>query len=205
MRLADAALPRYTALMTPTRLLLLALACTWAATAAAQYQWVDKDGRKVFSDRPPPVDVPQKNILKEPRALTPIPARVPAATAAATTTGEAQAASTAAAGADGAQPAAAGEAGQAKASGTDKSLQDAKAKAEEEEKAKKKAEEEAKAKKEAQARADNCQRARQAKTALEPGRLVATTNAQGERVFMDDDKRAAELQRAEKIIQTDCK
>ncbi|WP_216088085.1 DUF4124 domain-containing protein, partial [Shigella flexneri] len=37
-------------------------------------QWVDKDGRKVFSDRPPPVDVPAKNILKQPGgSLQPAP------------------------------------------------------------------------------------------------------------------------------------
>ena len=34
------------------KLLLLAVACTWALGAAAQWQWIDKDGRKVFSDRP---------------------------------------------------------------------------------------------------------------------------------------------------------
>ena len=33
------------------KLLLLAVACTWAMGATAQWQWTDKDGRKVFSDR----------------------------------------------------------------------------------------------------------------------------------------------------------
>jgi len=178
------------------RLFLLALACTWAAAASAQYQWVDKDGRKVFSDRPPPMDVPQKNILKEPRALT--PARTNTA-APATAAAEPQA--------KGDTPGAPPQTGTGttSASGTDKSLEEAKTKAEEQEKAKKKAQEEAKAQKDAQTRADNCQRARQAKVTLEPGRLVATTNAKGERAYMDDATRAAELQRAEQIIQRDCK
>ena len=35
-------------------------------TAFAQWQWVDKDGRKVFSDRAPPPDILDKNILKRP-------------------------------------------------------------------------------------------------------------------------------------------
>ncbi|WP_157774172.1 DUF4124 domain-containing protein [Paracidovorax citrulli] len=35
------------------RLLVLACACSWALGASAQWQWIDKDGRKVFSDRPP--------------------------------------------------------------------------------------------------------------------------------------------------------
>lgn len=48
------------------KLLLLAVACTWALGAAAQWQWIDKDGRKVFSDRPPPAEVPAKSILKQP-------------------------------------------------------------------------------------------------------------------------------------------
>ena len=184
---------RYTSRMTLHRLFLLALACTWAAAATAQYQWVDKDGRKVFSDRPPPMDVPQKNILKEPRALAPAHAATMAAAPAASATGDETA------------PAAKADSGAASASGKDKALEEAKAKAEEQEKAKKKAEEEAKAKKDAQTRAENCQRARQAKTTLEPGRLVATTNAKGERSYMDDATRAAELQRAEQIIQRDCK
>ena len=46
--------------MKPHKLLLLALACTWATGAFAQWQWLDKDGRKVFSDRPPPSEVPEK-------------------------------------------------------------------------------------------------------------------------------------------------
>jgi hypothetical protein len=198
---------RYTARMTLHRFFLLALACAWAAAASAQYQWLDKDGRKVFSDRPPPMDVPQKNILKEPRALT--PARASTA-APATAAAEPQAkgdASGAPPQTDGstAAPAPQTGAGATGASGTDKSLEEAKTKAEEQEKAQKKAQEEAKAKKDAQARADNCQRARQAKITLEPGRLVATTNAQGERAYMDDATRTAELQRAEQIIQRDCK
>ena len=48
------------------KLLLLAVACTWALGAAAQWQWIDKDGRKVFSDRPPPAEVPANSILKQP-------------------------------------------------------------------------------------------------------------------------------------------
>lgn len=64
------------------KLLLLALACTWSVGALAQWQWIDKDGRKVFSDRPPPQDVPDSKVLKQPR-FTP---RAPAAPAAAAST-----------------------------------------------------------------------------------------------------------------------
>lgn len=177
--------------MKPHKLLSLALACFWAMGAFAQYQWVDKDGRKVFSDRPPPLEVPQKNILKEPRPL-PAARSVPAATA----PGDAAADAAGTAPAQTASPA---------TSGKDKALEEQKAKAEAQEAAKKKAEEAAKAAQAAKARADNCARARQAAQALQPGRLVGATNAQGERGYMDDATRAAELKRAEQIIQSDCK
>lgn len=40
--------------------------CIIPLAAAAQWQWLDKDGRKVYSDRPPPSDVPAKNIVRSP-------------------------------------------------------------------------------------------------------------------------------------------
>lgn len=159
------------------KLLLLALTCFWATGALAQWQWVDKDGRKVFSDRPPPQDIPEKNILKQPHmAGQPRPvaattsADTPAATPAPTDLGK------------------------------DKRLEENKAKAEAAEAAKKKADEERQAK----ARADNCARAKRAKAQLAEGRLVSHVNAQGERSFMDDATRTAELRRADEIIASDC-
>ena len=56
----------------------------------------------------------------------------------------------------------------------------------------------------AKARADNCARARLNKVQLAPGRLVAHTNAKGERSYMDDATREAELRRADDIIAADC-
>ncbi len=172
------------------KLLSLALVCFWTMGAFAQYQWVDKEGRKVFSDRPPPVEVPQKNILKEPRAIS--AARTAPAPAA---QGDA---ATDAAGAT-------AQAAPPVMSGKDKALEEQKAKTEAQEAAKKKAEADAKATQATKARADNCARARQSAQALQPGRLVGTTNAQGERGYMDDATRAAELKRAEQIIQSDCR
>ncbi|MGE8374965.1 MAG: DUF4124 domain-containing protein, partial [Diaphorobacter nitroreducens] len=57
----------------------------------------------------------------------------------------------------------------------------------------------------AKARADNCARAKRAKEQLAPGQLVSNVNAKGERGFMDDATRAAELRRAEATIASDCK
>ena len=59
--------------------LLVALACFWSAGAMAQWQWLDKDGRKVFSDRPPQ-DIAQDKILKQPR-FVPAARTAPADTA----------------------------------------------------------------------------------------------------------------------------
>lgn len=52
--------------MNMTRPLLSLALCLVALTAHAQWQWLDKDGHRVFSDRPPPAEVPEKNILKRP-------------------------------------------------------------------------------------------------------------------------------------------
>lgn len=173
------------------KLLLLAIACTWAMGAAAQWQWIDKDGRKVFSDRPPPQDVPERSILKQPGfAPAPRAATSPAEDGAAPAT--ASAAPTAAA----AAPRRAASA----PTGKDKALEEKKAQAEAAEEAKKKAEEARFAK----AKADNCARARQAKAALDSGRPVTQSNAQGERIFLDEAGRAAEAKRINGVIAADC-
>ena len=39
---------------------------TFALSALAQWQWIDKDGHKVFSDRSPPPEINEKDILKRP-------------------------------------------------------------------------------------------------------------------------------------------
>jgi hypothetical protein len=58
---------RYTAPMKRIgQCLVLGLCCLAWAVAQAQWQWVDKDGRKVFSDRAPPPDIPARNILRQP-------------------------------------------------------------------------------------------------------------------------------------------
>ena len=172
--------------MTLHQLGLVALALAWSAGAAAQWQWVDKDGRKVFSDRPPPLEIPEKDILRQPHQLV-----RPAATA----TGDAESPANS-------RPAPAAKAGAGSASkGVDKELEERKAKAEAEQAAKEKAEE----KKVAAARADNCSRAKRAKATLDSGQLMKHTNDKGEQVFLDDAARAAERKRAQAIIDSDCK
>ena len=177
------------------KILLLAVACTWAMGAAAQWQWIDKDGRKVFSDRPPPADIQEKNILKQPGGSLPArPAPAPAA-AAAGDAPTAAAPATAAAAAAAPKPAAS-----AAGSGKDKELEEKKAQAEAAEAAKKKAEDE----KIAKTKAENCTRARAAKAAFDAGKPITQTNAQGERIFLDGTARAAEAKRIDGIVASDC-
>lgn len=165
----------------------LALTAAMAAPALAQWQWVDSTGRKVFSDTAPPASVPDKNILKRPGSAAPMSASPahPSAPAASAPAGNGEAAAT--------PPA-------PQAPGVDKDLEARKKEAEAAEAAKKKQE----AEKLARARAENCQRAKNAKTTLDSGQRLATTNAKGEREIMDDTRRASEAQRLQQIIASDC-
>lgn len=164
------------------RALILGCFCLASMTAMAQWQWLDKDGHKVYSDRPPPADTPEKNILKQP-AARPGAARATAPATAATPGTAASAAVPA-----------------PKPQGKDTELEARKKQAEQTEIARQQAEEE----KFQKTRADNCSRARQAKAGFDSGARIATTNKAGERVILDDEARAAETQRLQKVIQSEC-
>lgn len=163
--------------------LTLAFALTLPA-AWGQWGWVDNSGRKVFSDVAPPASIPDKNIIKRPGNSTLAPA--PAAEAVPNGSATASVAP--------ATPAT------PKVADKDPELEARKKQAEAAEEAKRKAEEE----RIARAKADNCERARKSKGTLESGVRIATTNAKGEREFMDDKARAAEMQRIEAAIRSDC-
>jgi hypothetical protein len=166
--------------MKPARILLLALACSVPLAASAQWQWIDKSGRKVFSDQAPPPDISPDKILKRPgprgRSVDAQPAAETAAVAA---------------------PAPA----LPKASGKDKVLEEKKKQMDAAEAAKKKAEEE----KVAGMRAENCTRAKSAKATLDSGVRISRVDAKGEREILDDKQRATELKHLEGVIARDCK
>lgn len=166
--------------MNPARLLALVLACTLPAVALAQWQWIDKDGRKVFSDQSPPPDVPANRILKRP--------------------GQRGAAAPAAEETAAAAPVKAAVPAAPKVTGKDKDLEEKKKRAEAEESEKKKAQEQ----EVAAAKAENCARSKRAKATFDSGTRVSVTNDKGERVFMDDKERAAEVKRLEALIARDC-
>lgn len=166
--------------------LILAIAgASFALTAFAQWQWIDKDGHKVFSDRSPPSDIQEKDILKRPGGASRMAVAAPT---------------------DGTAPppvaaASVGKAGAPKLSGKDTQLEARKKQAEDAEAASKKAEEE----KIAAAKTENCGRAKRGVASFDSGVRIATTNAKGEREIMDDKARAVETKRLQDIVAADCK
>jgi hypothetical protein len=164
--------------MNAVRIALLALVCSAPLAASAQWQWLDKDGHKVFSDQSPPPEVPTNRILRAPAGHAQPAAEAPVATAAPV-----------------AMPAL------ARPSGKDPVLEERRKQAAAAETAKKKAEEE----KVAAIRADNCQRATTGKAGFDSGQRVVRTNAQGEKEFLTDEQRASEVKRLEEVIARDCR
>ncbi len=156
------------------------------ALCLAQWQWIDKDGRRVFSDQSPPADIPAKNILKQPGGPK------GKAGSAVTTAAEAAPAPVETAKSTVAAP---------KASGKDTELEEKKKLAEAAEADKRKAQDEEVAK----VRAENCDRAKRTKVSLDSGVRLSQTNAKGEREIMDDAQRAAEGKRLERVIASECK
>ena len=163
------------------------------ALACAQWQWIDKDGRKVYSDRSPPADIPARKILRQPGGKAPpVPAEAEAAADVAAPAADAAAKATAQA----AKTAANGP----KISGKDKVLEEKKKLAEQEQDAKKKADEE----KVARDKADNCERAKRSMQAYSSGQRIRAPNAKGEFEYLTDEQRAAETKRLQDIV-ADCK
>jgi hypothetical protein len=167
--------------------LLLTLLCSVTFSAHAQWQWTDKSGRKVYSDQPPGSEIPESAIVRRPGGPKPLPT--------ASTSG---------------QPSASGDASVAKPvaatpvpknTGKDAELEKKKAQADAQAAAKAKAEEE----KNALLKADNCDRAKRNLASLQSGVRIAQTNAQGEREFMSDETKAAEVQRTQGLVDNNCK
>ena len=157
----------------------LALALT-AGPALAQYKWKDGQGQLHASDRPPPREVPDKDVLQRP-ALVARPALATSAAPAA--------ASAASAPALPPKPM------------LDPELEARRKRAEDEARARNRADEE----RLAAQRGENCQRARQQLTTVESGQRLVHYNERGERVVLDDAARADEAQAARRAIAQDCR
>ena len=146
--------------------------------AQAQWKWRDQTGQINVSDRPPPKDVPQKDILARPlpeqrRAAEPAE---PASAASAPARPEVRVP-------------------------VDRELAARKQAAAQAQAARLKAESD----KAAANRAENCRRARGHVAALESGQRIARLNDKGEREVIDDKGRADELRRAREVIASDCR
>ena len=164
--------------------LLVLLFCA-GASAFAQWVWLDKDGRKVYSDRAPPPEITDQRIVKRPPQAVrgvvladPDAASVPA----------------------GAASAPLPVASAPKPSSVDKDLEARKKAQQDALDAKKKADEA----RLVAAKADNCARARQNKMALDSGQRISHINAAGQPEILDDAARQAEAQRLQGIISSDC-
>lgn len=149
--------------------------------AQAKYVWIDEHGVKQFADTPPPGNIPDKNILKQPRRTAP---QAPGAKSDAS----ADTAST-----DDAKPAAAAP------TTAERNADYNKRRAEQAKKDEKAA---ADAQKQ-EANAANCARAKQYLDTLNSGVRVSSVGADGQRSYMDDNQRAQETQRAQQAV-NDC-
>ena len=151
----------------------LAIACPGAALAQA-YKWRDEKGGIVFSDTPPPPNIPRANILQVPKGkFAPAPA------------------SAAASGA----PASGSPSVSAKAEAfVPKTTAEREADFKKRQlEAQKKAKEEGEKTAQDQQRSANCDALRQNLVALESGQRVARVDSKGERYFVDDEQRVKEV------------
>jgi hypothetical protein len=169
------------------------LAAAWVTCALAamaqsngtSWQWRGADGSINVSDRPPPREVPDKDILKRPG---PDAARKPAQAAAAQ---------------GGVVPGAAAASAPTTAPPTalEREVQARKRAAEQDKQNKAKAEDD----KLAAQRASNCRAAKSQVASLESGMRIARTNEKGEREILDDQARSNELRRAREVLSSDCR
>ena len=153
----------------------------FALPVSAQWVWRDANGRMTASDRPPPREIAEKDILSRPgptargtvTAAVPVPASAPAPA-----------------------PRAASAASPLQAE------VEARRRATEQAQAAKAKEEEQRL---AAARAQNCTRARQHVATIESGMRMARVNEKGEREYLDEKALAEEMARARAVIASDCR
>jgi hypothetical protein len=152
-----------------------------AGLAQAQYTWINANGNREYSDRPPPPSTPRSKILKAPPG-SPLLLEMEAATASAAPV-----------------PAA-----DAKAEPKKGPLTLAERDADFRKRQKERSEQEQKAAEEArrkQALAENCASAQQNKAQLESGIRMADVSAQGERSYISEEERARRLARTTRTLE----
>jgi hypothetical protein len=167
------------------RLMGMALAVLLVVPAAqAQWKWKDKGGQIHVSDLPPPLEIPEKDVLLRPD----LSAHRAAAASAAPASGAASAVASTASGP------------RVERSRSEPELEARRKRAEQERVDKLKAD----ADKLASDRAVNCQRARAQIGTLESGQRLVRVNEKGDREILDDRSRAQEIQAARDLAAANC-
>ncbi|MGZ8274411.1 MAG: DUF4124 domain-containing protein [Burkholderiaceae bacterium] len=167
-------------------LVIATVATVYVSGAAGQWAWKEDGGRVVYSDRPPPPNIKSTQILRQPAAAAPAPAPQPATPGGAV--------------ADGEKPATAPAASSAPKTLAERDMEFRKRQQERADSDRKAQEEQQKG----AAKAADCERSRGYLRALEDGVRISRTDASGNREFLDDEQRAAEMERTRKSIQQLC-
>ena len=161
----------------PSLAMVAAVAAALACSGAAQAQWAwkDENGRLVFSDRQPPPNVKPESIVRQPAPSGAVRRTAePAPSEGATQAGS--------------------------RSMAERDMEFRKRQAERAEAERKQAEELANVTR----RNADCERARGYLRSLEDGARVMRTDPQGNREFLDDTQRAAEIARAREAVARGC-
>lgn len=169
----------------PALLAVAIVAGAYMGGATAQWAWKEDNGRVVYSDRPPPPNVKTTQILRQPNVAMPDPAPRAAAQS----------------GGEGDKPAAAPAAAPAAPKSIAEREMEFRKRQQERADGERKAQQE---EQKAAAKAADCERTRGYVRALEDGVRISRTDASGNREFLDDGQRAAELERARKTVQQVC-
>ena len=162
----------------------VALAALTALPAAAQWVWKDSNGRTVYSDRSPPPDVKPSQIMRQP--TNPVLAPAPAPSDSPTDASKA--------------PAEKAQAATGPKTVAEQEMEFRKRQQE-------RADNERRAQEEQQksaAKAAECERARGYLKGLEDGQRIVRTDASGNREYLDDTQRKAEIERTRKMVQSFC-
>jgi Domain of unknown function (DUF4124) len=152
-------------------------------SAHAQWKWKDAKGNVQYSDRPPPAGTPDKDVLQRPANASAINITVTQAGVAASGPASAP---------------------RAAASAPTRAEQEAAARQKQEQE-RENAKQKEDARRIAEQRRENCSRAQASLRDLQSGIRITRTNEAGERVFMDDAQRQAEVERARGLITSECK
>ena len=153
----------------------VAIALPGAALAQA-YKWRDEKGQMVYSDQPPPKNIPPGNVIQAPK---------PSAAALAVAAATGGAAVSAPAGKAAAKPAAPKSVAEQEAESKKRQLE-----------SQKKSKEDADKAAQEQQRVAACASLRQSLAGLEGGQRVSRTDDKGERYFINDEQRAADIAKA---------